>query len=1148
MKSVRTITTDVSLNSDKTIVYDERPKVNRRITRKKLAYIEPLDEPGTIYNAEVHQSAQRLLKVHRITKYVKFCKCCCLPQETPSVVVPFNFFDTQLDFGIGIYLYFYYIKFCLLMSFICIGLSSISTIVFAQKYSSDLKDYCNNIINNNTNSSDYLNNFEDVDRTQFKDLLENCYKYIDIDSNLIKEYNADISKVVKVDWMTKMSTYNLKYYYEVFKYDAIPGKEDIIDNIILDFSFMYFLTGITVLISNYIFILLVNLLDLCENFKVTTPSDYALLIHGVPKPGTNDGKLKDELMKIVKDVSLYEPNLVENVYQIIPCLRIVEMFDIAKKKYENKRRLYHLYNFEKQKKANRANDFHKKNNNLHYFKNYVVVNRKIPSQELEEKVEKYGKELDEIQKDLNDNPNKYNGGTFFIVFETMKIRDKFYDFFPHSLISKFYWSTRYFFECILFQKCLGEERKMKTALKMKIDVSTASEPYEVEWENMGYSRCERNVRFLISCLASIGLIVIAFFIIAGVNWGQRKLSEKQKDFWKYVLSLSVSIIIAITNVIGKLVLKKLTLMEKIEIKTNYYISFSVKHTIFTFVTIAIIPVFSNFISGYGWGDSEVLVNNLLMIFIMNILFPPILFYLGPDLALKIYQRTKARFELEDVKYEKSIYTQGELNKMFENPEMDICSKYSFISNAILISLFYMSIFPIGMIFGFAGLLFTYISEFFYVGLYKRPEVLNSKLCIFYISNFKWAIFVFTLGNYIFLSPLNKSQRLNWSLINLIVFFILAVIPFQSIKIKTVDISESESKRDTYRDSYIYFSTDYEKLCPFTRKDAYTKYFKVLMKKDLVDKIIAERIIENLQNTNEMAAYIKTKRHLEDYCASQQLNNLYMNNKNAATIKYLFPEEKKEKEDKLIDLSAIKNLILTESVKTNEHKDYDSIKRMKDLLYSFSTTTTGISNALIFLGERKDVINNLDFYNFNPWKANWIYSKNYKNERKNLIHKIRHSMDYKGEVSDDEDSIIKYDETQDNLSESIIKYNRNSIKNEEKPNVVNEDKPMIFNEEIITGKINSDEISEEVIEQPIIKRTSHSEQAANIIKPIALNNRFIDNRLYYYNVYEKNKEILAKNNSEINYIPIFGSSQHNLLGDPHLFPQQYNYKSSFYNVK
>ena len=1146
MTSVATENDNLSIISNKTVVYDERPKVNRRITRKKLAYLEPLDEPGTLYNAEVHQSAQRLLKVHRITKYVKFCKCCSLPQETPGVVVPFNFCDRQLDFGLGIYLYFYYIKFLFIMSIICIGLSTVSTIVFAEKYSSDIIDYCNIKINNNTDLNYTLLNKSE----SFKSLIEDCYKYVDIDSNIINQYNADISSVVKIDWMTKMSTYNLKYYYTIFTFD--DGKEDKIDSVILDFSFMYFLTGITVLISNYIFILHIYLLDLCEDFKVTTPSDYALLIHGVPQP-ENSQKIKEELLKIVKDVSVYVPNI--DVYQIIPCLRIAEILEVAKKKYEVKTQLYHLENFQKQIQLNKEKNYSKKDNNLHYFKSLAFIKREIPHDKLKEKYKKYSDELDKMQIDLNANPNKYNGGTFFIVFETMNMKDSFYDFFPHSYATKFIWSIRYFFECIIFQKCINEERRKMIALKMKIDVATAAEPYEIEWENMGYSRCERNIRSLISSLASVGLIAIAFGIIVIVNYGQQKLSEKQKDFWKYVLSLSVSIVIAITNAVGKLVLKKLTFMEKIEIKTNYFISFSLKHTIFTFVTIAIIPVVSNFVNGKKWGDSEVLVNNLLMIFIMNILFPPVLFYLGPELALKIFKRTRAKLELEDVKYEKSIYTQGELNEMYENPEMDICAKYSYISNAILIPLFYMSIFPIGMIFGFAGLLLAYISEFFYVGLYKRPEVLNSKLCIFYVSHFKWAIFVFALGNYIFLSPLNKNQRLNWSLINLIVFFVLGLIPYQSLRFNTVGISESESKNDSYKDSYIFFSTDYEKLSPFTRKQAYIKYFKKLINDKIIDKHEGKRIIDNLQNTNEMAAYIKTKKHLDNYCASQQLNNLYMKNKNATKIRYLFGDEKKEdKEKNLISLSRIKDFILAESTVKSEKMDFDSIRQMKDLLYSFSTTTAGISNALIFLDERKEVINNLDQYNYNPWKAEWIYSREYKDKRKDLIHKIRNTMDYKGEVSDDEDSIIKYDETQDELSLQILKYNKNSIRNEEKPNIVNDDKPMIFNEEIATGKINSEDKSEEITyhSNTTIKKDNKSENRVNLIKPIALNNQFLDNRLYYYNVLQKNREIIAKNTG-LNCTSIFSNSysQSNLLGENTLFPQQnknYNYKSNFYNVK
>ena len=1143
--------TENSLYSDQSIIFDERPKVHRRIIRKKLSYIEPLDEPGTIYNAEVHQSAQRLLKVHRITKYVKFCKCCALPQETPGVVVPFNFCDKKIDFGIGIFLYFYYIKFCIIVSFICIGLSSISTIIFSQKYANDIKKYCDKMINQK-----YVIDLTDRNNDT-QSLIEKCYKYIDIDEKTIEDNKDVIDDVVKSDWMNKMSTYNIKFYYDVFEYGAKKSEYDNIESITLNYSLMYFITGITILIINYIFILHMNLLDLCENFKITTPSDYALLIHGVPKPQNEEGKMKEELIKIVKEVSNHVPNL--DIYQIIPCLRIKEIYEVALKKYEYKKILYHLENFEPQKKLNRDNNFSKNaiKNDLHYFKKFLFINKEIPYQEIENKYENYKFQLDNMLNDLNKNPNKYNGGTFLLIFSTMQMRDKFYDFYPHSLPEKIFWSVRYFFENIVCKNCLNESKTKMSNLKMDLDVKKAEEPYEVEWENMGYTRTERNVRKFLSILASFFLIAVTFAIIVLVNWGQRVLSEDEEDFWSYVLSLSVSIIIAITNYLAKFVLRKLTLMEKMESKTEYFRSYSLKLTVFNFVTIAIIPVVSNFIHGDGWGDSDVLVNNLLMIFIMNILFPPVLFYLGPDLALKLYQRTKARLELEDVKYEKSIYTQGELNEIFENPGMDICSKYSYVCNAILIPLFFMSIFPIGMIFGFAGLLFAYISEFFYVGLYKRPEVLNSKLCKFFIKNFKWAIFIFALGNYIFLSPISKGYRLNWSLANLIVFFVLALIPYETIKVNTIGISESESKRDTYKDSYIFFSTDYEKLCPFTRKEAYTNYFTKLINDNIINKFYGTKIILNLQNKNEMFEFIKTKRHLDYYVASQQLNNLYMRNRNATKIKYIFGDEDSDKKNKDI---TFKSLILSSSIKSDNNLDYNSIRQMKDILYSFYTTTAGISNALIFLDEKRSIINNLDFYNYNPWKADWIYTKNYKNERRNMIHKVRKEMDYKGEVSDDEDSIIKYDESQDQLNEQIRKFNRRSIAFEARPNLKNEDKPVINNQEIITGKVDDDEedineddeISYKILNKlkeanTIKKEHYNTEKGQKIIKD---NNKKIN--LPYYNVVLNYKDVgnnIKGNNNNINNNQIQNNnaslynmtiqSQNNLMEDGSLFPNKDN---------
>ena len=48
------------------------------------------------------------------------------------------------------------------------------------------------------------------------------------------------------------------------------------------------------------------------------------------------------------------------------------------------------------------------------------------------------------------------------------------------------------------------------------------------------------------------------------------------------------------------------------------------------------------------------------------------------------------------------------------------------------------------------------------------------------------------------------------LINLIVFFVLGLIPYEAIRFKTLDEDEGRVKQETYESNYYFFSTDYEK--------------------------------------------------------------------------------------------------------------------------------------------------------------------------------------------------------------------------------------------------------------------------------------------------------------------------------------------------
>ena len=364
-----------------------------------------------------------------------------------------------------------------------------------------------------------------------------------------------------------MSCYNLETYYNVFKYQATNDQRDNINSVILDYSFMYFLTGITVLIANFLFIQIVSLFSEYEDFKATTPADYAVLVRGVPK-ATRNQKMRNPLVQLVKEIERFTVPL--DIYQIIPCLRIGELYEVAEKKFNEETKLYHVNHFEKQKKLNKSNKFSQEQDNLHYFEDQLILfTKKTPIKDIEKKVEKYRNKLDEMQIDLNSNPNKYNGGTFFLIFQKMQMKDEFANFFPNSYFLKLMWRIRYFFENIICGSCINAGRKDRNRLKISLEIERNVEPYEVQWENMGFSRGIRNLRLFFSILAFVVLIVVTLGIIIALNYLQRKIKEKQKNFWNYVISLLISIILAVVTAVGKIIFKKLTFMEKIEIKTSY---------------------------------------------------------------------------------------------------------------------------------------------------------------------------------------------------------------------------------------------------------------------------------------------------------------------------------------------------------------------------------------------------------------------------------------------------------------------------------------------------------------------------------------------------------------------------------------------------
>ena len=310
---------------------------NNSLRQSKIEKIEefdePLAQPGKIFLAEIHGSAQRFLKIKKLSKYIRFCKCCLLPSETPGIVVPYTCLDNKEDFGIGIQLYFYYIYFCSIICLASLFLCSIPSMVFSQRYYNDIKEHCSTYLENSTINNNLNQSLTSPSNTS----NENCRKYLGITS-------SSSDSIISTDWIMRFSSDNVVNYYNLFKEKS--NNPDKITDILLNYSFMYFLTSITLLIINFFFIHYVNLINDKEDFESTSPSDYTLLIHGIKRPDKNTTKIQ-HLKNILNEISKNYFKL--EIHNIIPCYNLVELYKLTKNVFEDKIKIYHAYNFKRQK-------------------------------------------------------------------------------------------------------------------------------------------------------------------------------------------------------------------------------------------------------------------------------------------------------------------------------------------------------------------------------------------------------------------------------------------------------------------------------------------------------------------------------------------------------------------------------------------------------------------------------------------------------------------------------------------------------------------------------------------------------------------------------------------------------------------------------
>jgi hypothetical protein len=237
-----------------------------------------------------------------------------------------------------------------------------------------------------------------------------------------------------------------------------------------------------------------------------------------------------------------------------------------------------------------------------------------------------------------------------------------------------------------------------------------------------------------------------------------------------------------------------------------------------------------------------------MKFLVNAFITTIMWTVNFGCVLKIIRQ----YFIE--KKEKIHYNQKELNEIYELSPMNVAAKYSYIGKTLLMSFLYVPIFPLGLGISLLGFILGYwLEKYNFANMYKKPEMLNRQIVEFYSNYFVLIFFVYGIGDYVFLHDVYEKKT--WSLVNIIVFGVLIILPYhQILSIDYLKFEESQIHEKEYNDKYVDFLMDYERANPMTKKEGEIRYLEHLEKKHKINRKELEKRKKIIKEENPMKNY------------------------------------------------------------------------------------------------------------------------------------------------------------------------------------------------------------------------------------------------------------------------------------------------------
>ena len=879
----------------KTVKKNKKIKKKKKKNKKglkKLQEVEIKDAKitkfslGQLKYAEMHKQATKPLRVLQELTEEELknftCPCCGLPSQISGKLEPYKLCDNPDDFsncGQGVVLYYSFIKFVIFVTFIAtIGISGLN-IYYAYKYTYELRKVCNNYYHEELSISDA---YIDECKFYFTEASKNSHYY-----NLIDSFFFQFSLV------------NVKDYRNLYKKLNNAENKDF-ENTIINLSFTNFLCLLIIFAVNLVYIYFLYNKSNAADYLVFTVSDYSIFLTNLydiyKKFGNNlkyiinkEKELKEKGKSLEKktytdklgfqpdekmsQLDLFKKFLHEKIfkkknkdksitdyglYRIDICYKLDGMIELQKKLDELDEKIQRIefdpYIYEKNKEKLLEGD------QRNFYKNFLGLSCCCETEESLSDIKiqkaKIENEMNDLIRASKENTSEYFGGAAFITFTTIKQQEEYLSKLPSNFfdyIINFFKNLFY-----IFCSCCTKKDSLNY-YKRHITFEAAPEPEDVIFENLQTKPFWRIIYTLIVYFLSIIICGVSFVAIIYLNKLQKKIDNDKENktthtLLLYVISFGITGVTSVIDIILEIVLEKLTKWERQTTWTNFYLSYSLKLTLFSFLNSAVIPIVCELVINKSNGY-QFLINNMLMKFLVNAFVTTIMWTVNVGCVLKLFRQ--CLIERKD----KINYNQKELNKIYELPPMNVAAKYSYIGKTLLMSFLYVPIFPLGLGISLLGFILGYwLEKYNFANMYKKPEMLNRQIVEFYSNYFVLIFFVYGIGDYIFLHDVYEKKT--WSLVNIIVFGVSIILPYhQLLSIDFLKFDESQIHEEEYSEKYVDFLNDYERANPMTKKEGEIRYLEQLEKKHKINRKEAEERKKKIKEENPLQYYRNQKNNL-----------------------------------------------------------------------------------------------------------------------------------------------------------------------------------------------------------------------------------------------------------------------------------------------